>query len=98
MSVNSTVTFWGLFNEDLASKLVFFVIHDMIIFQGMKTGVIMQLIEKHVPFVTRVHYMAHRCNLAMQTPLTLPLVVKIKALLQSMCVYFSHTPKKHMQN
>jgi hypothetical protein len=81
MSLNSTITFGGLSNEDLASKLVFFAIHGMIIFQGMKTRVIMQLIEKHAPFVTKIHYMAHRCNLAMQTPLNLPLVEKIKALL-----------------
>jgi hypothetical protein len=57
----------------------------------------MQLIEKHAPFVIGIHYMAHRCNLAMQSFSSLPLVAKIEGLLQGMYVYFSHSPKRQLE-
>jgi hypothetical protein len=56
----------------------------------------MQLIAKHAPFVISIHYMAHRCNMVMQTISSLPLVAKSEALLQSMYVHFSHFPRRHV--
>jgi hypothetical protein len=94
MLVNFIVITGGLSEGDLVAKLVFFGADGVTIFQGLKTRVTMQLIKKHAPFVTRIHRMAHRCNLAIQSFFPLPLVVKIKGLLQGMYVYFSHYPKR----
>jgi hypothetical protein len=65
MLVNFVHIFGGLFDGGLASKLVCFGANGVIISQGLKIGVIMQLIEKHAPFVIGIHCMAHRCNLVM---------------------------------
>lgn len=77
--VNFVHIFGGLFDQGLASKLVCFGANGVTISQGLKIGLIMQFIEKHAPFVTRIHCMAHRCNLIMQTFLSLLLVGKIEA-------------------
>jgi hypothetical protein len=65
MLVDSIATYGGLFEGDLASRLLCLAIDGMIIFQGLKVKVIMQLIDKHAPFVIGFHCMAHKCNLAM---------------------------------
>jgi hypothetical protein len=65
MLVDSIITYGGLFEGDLASWLLCFAIDGVIIFQGLKTRVTMQLINKHAPFVTGFHCMAPKCNLAM---------------------------------
>jgi hypothetical protein len=44
--VNSIHTFGGLFNGDLTSKLVYFHANGVIVFQGLKTRVIMQFTKK----------------------------------------------------
>jgi hypothetical protein len=73
------------------------MVDGVTIFQGLKIKVTMQLTNKHAPFVTRLHYMAHKCNLVTQTLSKLPLVIKIEMLLQSMYVYLTHSPKRHME-
>jgi hypothetical protein len=79
--VNFITIIGGLFEGDLAAKLVSFGADGVIVCQGLKTRVIVQLIKKHGPFVIGIHYMAHRCNLVMQLFFSLPLVAKIKGLL-----------------
>jgi hypothetical protein len=46
MLVNYINTFGGLFNGDLTSKLVCFHANGVIVFQGLKTRVIIQLTKK----------------------------------------------------
>jgi hypothetical protein len=65
MLVNCTTTFGGLCDGDLASKLVYLGANGVMVFQGLKIGVTIQLVEKHVLFVINIHCMPHRCNLAM---------------------------------
>jgi hypothetical protein len=81
----------------LASKLVCFATNGMIILEGLKTGVIVQLINKHATFVNEMNCIAHSYNLVAQTFSKLSLVAKIEVLLQSMYVYFTHSPKRHME-
>jgi hypothetical protein len=81
MLVDSTTIYGGLSEGDLASRLVYFVVDGVTAFQGLKTRVIVQLVDKHAPFVTRLHCMAHMCNLVVQTLSKLSLVAKIEALL-----------------
>jgi hypothetical protein len=81
MLVDFITIYGGLSEGDLASRLVCFAVDGMTIFQGLKTRVTVQLVDKHAPFVIGLHCMAHMCNLVAQTLSKLPLVAKIKALL-----------------
>lgn len=56
-----------------------------------------QLMQKYVPFVSGVHYMAHCTNLVVQTFNSLSLVSRIEFLLVSMYNYFHHNPKCHLE-
>jgi len=55
-------------------------VNGVTIFQVFKLNVIMQLKEKHAPFMLGVHHVAHMINLVVQTFFCLPLMSKIKAL------------------
>jgi hypothetical protein len=41
--------------------------------------------------------MAHRTNLAMQTLSSLPLMIRLEQLLQSLHNYFAHPLKRHLE-
>jgi hypothetical protein len=59
MILNFVTIIGGLFEGDVVAKLVSFGVNGVIIFQGLNIGVIVQLIEKHAPFVTSILYMAN---------------------------------------
>jgi hypothetical protein len=44
---------------NIANKVVYFGANGVTIFQSLKIGVIVQLVNKHCPFVVGIHYMAH---------------------------------------
>ncbi len=77
--------FGGLSETNLANKHVCFGVDKVTIFQGGKNGVIAQIMQKHAPFVSGVHCMAHRTNLVVQTLSFLSLLSEIKSMLVSMC-------------
>jgi hypothetical protein len=53
---------------------------------------------QYVPFVVKgMHCMAHQTNLVVQTLSNLPLVFCIENLLQYLCGYFNHSPKRHLE-
>jgi len=51
--------FGGMSKIDIANKVVYFGVDNVTIFQGLKTNVIVQLVNKHCPFVLGIHCMAH---------------------------------------
>jgi hypothetical protein len=53
--------------------------------------------QKHAPFMMGI-YMAHCCNLVVQTLSNLLIVAKIEALLASMYMSFVHCPKRHLEH
>ncbi len=82
------VNMGGLSETNIASKLVCFGANGVAIFHGVKSGVIIQLMQKHAPYVSNVHYMAHHTNLVALNGLNL--VFKIEFLFTSMHNYFIH--------
>jgi len=44
---------------DISNKVVCFGVDGVTIFQGLKIGVTVQLVNDHCPFVVGIHYMAH---------------------------------------
>lgn len=54
--------FYGMSKNNIANKVVYFRVDNVTIFQGLKTNVIVQLVNKHCLFVLRIHCMAHQCN------------------------------------
>ncbi len=69
----------------------------IVIFQGLKFGVTIELMHNHAPFVIGVHCMAHRTNLIVRTLKGLNLVKKIEYVISSMYNYFIHNPKCHLE-
>jgi hypothetical protein len=98
MLVNFITIINGLFYGDLVAKLFWFGIDGIIIFQRLKTRMTMEPLEQHAPFLTNIHYMAHKCNLAMQSFRSFPLVVKIEGLLYDMYVFFSYFPNRKFEH
>ncbi len=95
--LKSMMEFRGLSEIDLTNKLVYFGANIVIVFQGVKNGVIAQIMQKHAPFMNGVHCMAHRTNLFIQTLNSLSLVSKIESLLASMYNYFVHSLICHLE-
>jgi hypothetical protein len=85
----------GLPGPEIAAKFVSFGGNGVSVFQGVRTGVTIQLKEKHAPFVYGMHCMSHRTNLAVQTLSQVPLVMRIEELLLSLYSFFSHSRKKN---
>jgi hypothetical protein len=88
--VESLVMFEGLNETKVANKLVCLWANRVILFQGFKPDVTTQLMQKHVPFVSGVHFMTHHTNLVVQTFNGLTLVAKIETLFTSMYNFFTH--------
>jgi hypothetical protein len=61
--MKSLMEFGGLSETNLVNKLVCFEVEKVIVFQGVKNGVIAQIMQKSALFVSGVHYMAHCTNL-----------------------------------
>jgi hypothetical protein len=57
----------GLPPLEIAGKLISFSADGVSVFQGVRTGMTVQLKDNHAPFVMGIHYMSHRTNLAVQT-------------------------------
>jgi hypothetical protein len=53
--------------------------------------------DDYAAYSIGVHCMAHWMNLIMQTLLMFPLVKHIEDLLQTLHVYFAHSPKSHLE-
>jgi hypothetical protein len=82
---------------DVINKVVCFGALGVTIFQGLKIGVTIQLMNKHNPFFFSIHYMAHRCNLVMQTLSSLSLVANIEAMF-FLCILTIVSPLKNTLN
>jgi hypothetical protein len=83
----SLLQYGGLSKTNMASKLIMFSANDMLIFQGAKTNVIIQLKEKCTPFMFKVHCVARQTNLTIQAFSKLPLMSKIEVMLHFMYKY-----------
>ncbi len=91
--MQSLIKFGRLNETKVCNTLVCFGANEITIFQGLKFGVTTQLMHKHAPFVSGVHFMAHCTNLAIQTFSGLTLVAKIETLLVGMYNFFTHSHK-----
>ncbi len=59
--------FGGLIEVNIVYKVVCFEGNDVTMFQGLKKGVIVELMAKHNPYIVNIRCMAHQCNLIIQT-------------------------------
>jgi hypothetical protein len=79
----------------ITQKLLCFDANGINTFQGSKSGGMEQvIITNYVPYIYRVHCMAHRCNLVFQTLYIMGIVSTIEDLLQNTHGYFAHSPKE----
>jgi hypothetical protein len=84
----------GLTKDLINKKLMIFHANGVFIFQGTRLGVIQQISNGWASHSMRVHYMAHKTNLAIQILSHLQMVNKIEGLLQTLYNYFFKSPKK----
>jgi hypothetical protein len=87
----------GLTKDSIGKRPMTFNVDGVFIFQGTRLGVIQQIFERFLPHSTRVHYMAHRTNLAIQTLSHLQMVNKIEGLIQTLYNYFFKSQKRHLE-
>jgi hypothetical protein len=67
------------------------------VLQDKRNGVTNRLQVSHVPHIQGMHCMAHRSNLAVQCLLDLEMVSRIEILLAALHMYFSKSPKRHLE-
>jgi hypothetical protein len=53
------IVFGGLLKMDIVNKVVYFGVDGVTIFQGLKTGVTVQLMAKYSLYIVGIHCMAH---------------------------------------
>jgi hypothetical protein len=70
---------------------------NLAILQGGRGGVTKILQETVLPHMHGVHCISHRTNLAVKELSNLPVIAKIKNLLQSLYSYFACSPKRHLE-
>lgn len=61
------IIFGGLIKVNIVNKVVCFEGNDVTMFQGLKKGVIVELMVEDSPYIVNIHCMAHQCNLIIQT-------------------------------
>jgi hypothetical protein len=79
--VDAMVHFGDLNKDNIASKLVTFVVNEVNVFQGVKTGVTVWIKNQNAPFMIGVHYMSHCINLVVQMLSKFSIVRKIEDVL-----------------
>jgi hypothetical protein len=84
----------GLDDAKIAKKVISFGADGASVFQGRTNGVSKKLIDQAAPYLMGIHDMAHRKNLAVKPLSNLPMVQKIKKLLQSLYSYFNASQKR----
>lgn len=62
-------------------------------FQTIRFGITILMKTKQTPYFIKIHYMAHRTNLVLQSLSTMPMVFKLEDILQALYGYFSTSPK-----
>ena len=95
--VNVARAYGGLTEQKIREGLITFGADGVSTFQGAKTGVTVQLVTKHAPFMVGVHCMAHRTNLAVQTLSEFEVVRHVEDVLAALYSYFSSSPKRTLE-
>jgi hypothetical protein len=95
--IEACLDFNGIGLEELGAKLVSMGCDRNSVFQGQQVGVTLQFKLKVVPFFIRIHYFAHKTNLAMVTISKLHLMCWLKGILQALYVFLVHSPKKFLE-
>lgn len=54
MIIHFLIVFGGLLKMDIANKVVYFKADIVIVFQGLKTSVTIQLMAKHNPYIINI--------------------------------------------
>ncbi len=57
----------GVYDADVATKLMSFGVNSVHVFQGVQNGVTHQIQDKFIPHLEGSHYMAHHTNLIVQS-------------------------------
>jgi hypothetical protein len=97
--ITSSLSYHGVLDSDGSKleKLVCFGVDGTVNFYGGRSGLTIELIEKHALYLMEVHYMSHQTNVAVQALSNLPLVSKNETLFQALHSYFTSSPKRYLE-
>ncbi len=87
----------GLTPQQIRDRFMAFGADGASILQGKRNGVTNKLQVSHAPHMQGMHCVAHRSNLAVQCLSDLEMVSRIETLLAALHMYFSKSPKRHLE-
>ncbi len=87
----------GLTPQQIRDRFMAFGADGASVLQGKKNGVTNRLQVSHAPHMQGMHCVAHRSNLAVQCLSDLEMVSRIETLLSALHMYFSKSPKRHLE-
>ena len=87
----------GLTHSKIGSKRISFELDGVNTFQGLKSGVAIQIREKWTPFSLGVKCCGHTVNLCVETLSNFPFVSCLESFLQYLYSYFCRSNKRHVE-
>jgi hypothetical protein len=84
----------GIGVGELGGCLLCFGADGVTVFEGARTGVTVQLAQKHAPFSIGIQCMAHRVNLVARTLSSTEVFQKAEKLMAKAHAFFNHSPKR----
>ncbi len=97
MILTAFIAYGGLSDEQIFEHLICLGRDGVFTFQGVKLRVIVLMKTQQIPFLIRIHCMPRRTNLKMQSLFSMPMVSKLKDLLQSLYGYFFRSPNCYLE-
>jgi hypothetical protein len=88
----------GLSAEEVRQRLLCFGSNGASVLQGKKNDVVVQIQGSHAPHCQCMHCVAYQTDLAVEVLSKLDMVSSIKKLLKKLHLYFSKSPKRHLES
>jgi hypothetical protein len=76
------ITYGGMINEQVFEHVMCLGVDGVFTFQGVRLGVTTLMRTQQTPFLIGIHFMAYRTNFVVQSLSSMPMVSKLKDLLQ----------------
>lgn len=84
---NAAHAYEGLSKHEIEEGLITFGAYGVSTFPSAKSGITVQLVNKHALFMVGIHYVAHHTNLVVQTLSDFEVVKHVEDLLETLYSY-----------
>lgn len=97
MIINVFMNQGGLHPHLIRDRIMAFMIIGALVLQGKENDITKKLYICHAPHMQWMHCATHQSHLVMQCLLGLEMVSRIEILLVALHMYFSKSPKCHLE-